>query len=222
MLKIIKYDDLATAELLVDAVYEGKEGGFLSGEPLSKLLPGIANLSGFRPSGKGKKKKFVVLCTSGEDKAWPDRLDLDTGRFIYYGDNRNPGTELHDTPGGGNQILRNAFEMLHVEPDQRRHICPFLVFQKHPTPVSSRSFQFKGLAVPGHADFSEKFDLVAFWTTFDRERFLNYRATFTILDAPRISRAWIEDLRAGKVPSMHAPSAWREWVETGRYRPLMA
>ena len=221
MLRTIKYDDLATADLLVNAVYEGKEGGFLSGEPLSKLLPGIGNLGGFRASGTGKKKRFVVLCTSGKDEAWPDRLDSNTGRFVYYGDNRSPDSQLHSSPGGGNQILRDTFEMLHVGPDQRRHICPFFVFQSHPTRVSSRSFQFKGLAVPGQAGLSERFDLVAFWTTLDGQRFLNYRATFTILNIPCISRAWVEDLAVDNVPSANAPPAWLEWVEMGKYRPLI-
>ena len=222
MLRTIKYDDLATADLLVNAVYEGQQGGQLSGEALSKLLPGIGNLGGFRASGKGDDKRFVVLCTSGGEKEWPDRLDLRTGEFIYFGDNRVSGKELHATPHGGNRILRHAFELLHAVPHQRESICPFLVFQNHTTDVSSRSFQFKGLAVPGGTELPETVDLVAFWKTSIGPRFLNYRATFTILDAPWISRAWIDDFRAGKVPSMHAPSAWREWVETGRYRPLMA
>ena len=165
--------------------------------------------------------KLVVLCTSGKDKAWPDRLDPGTGLFTYYGDNRKPGRDLHDTHLRGNRILRDTFELLHVGTDLRDRICPFLVFQTHPTPVSARSYQFKGLAVPGYEDVPETSDLIAFWKTSKGERFLNYRATFTILDAPRICRAWIDDLRAGNVPSMHAPSAWREWVETGKYQPLV-
>ena len=216
MLRTIKYDDLATADLRVNAVYEGQQGGQLSGEALSKLLPGIGNLGGFRASGKGDDKRFVVLCTSGGEKEWPDRLDLRTGEFIYFGDNRVSGKELHATPHGGNRILRHAFELLHAVPHQRESICPFLVFQNHTTDVSSRSFQFKGLAVPGGAELPETVDLVAFWKTSNGPRFLNYRATFTILDAPRISRAWIDDFRAGKVPSMHAPSAWRGMGRDGK------
>ena len=205
MVQIIEYENLANADLIVNAVYEGRQGSHLSGEALSNLLPGIGNLGGFRPSGKGDKKKFVVLSTSGEDKDWPDRLDLDTGKFIYYGDNRKPGTDQHDTSGGGNRILCHSFELLHVERDLRKHICPFLVFQKHPTPVSARSFQFKGLAVPGSVGLPETADLIAFWTTSSGQRFLNYRATFTILDARQINRAWIYDLQTRNSFSEHAP-----------------
>ena len=52
-----------------------------------------------RITGLGEKKKFTVLCTSGENRDWPDQLDVNTGRFIYYGDNRKPGRELHATNG---------------------------------------------------------------------------------------------------------------------------
>ena len=221
MVKIIKYDDLANADLLVDAVYEGKYGGKLSGEAISTLLPGVGNPGGFRASGKGDEKKFVVLCTSGEDKDWPDSLDLNTGRFLYYGDNKKPRNDLHETPRGGNRIFRHVFDLLHDRPAQRKRKYPFFVFRKYPTPVSARSFQFRGLAVPGCADLPETADLVAEWKTSNGQGFLNYRATFTILEAPQIGRAWIDDLRTRNLPSVHAPPAWSEWVETGKYRPLI-
>jgi hypothetical protein len=111
MTRIVSHQDLSTSDLIVDAIYEGGVG--LPGEPLSKVMPGVGNLGGFRAAGKGKDKKFVVLYTSGEDKDWPDSLDLSTGQFVYYGDNKSPGHELHDTQPGGNAILRRVFELLH-------------------------------------------------------------------------------------------------------------
>ena len=114
MLAIIRYEDLASADLLVDAVYEGEAGGKLAGEPLIKLIPGVRNQGGFRPSGKGKVKKLVVLCTSGSEKDWPDRLDPATGKFTYYGDNKKSEWDLHHSKLQGNHILRNTFEWLHV------------------------------------------------------------------------------------------------------------
>ena len=163
-----------------------------------------------------------MLFTTLEDETWPDRIDPNSGKLVYYGDNRKAKYELHKTPRGGNRILRYVFELLHDSPPLREQVYPFFVFEKHPTPVSARSVLFRGLATPGCADMSETDDLVAEWRTSNDETFQNYRATFTILDAPRISRAWIDDLRIGKVPSPHAPSAWREWVESGKYRPLIS
>jgi len=44
------------------------------------------------------------------DLDWPDELNPESGTFVYYGDNKKPGHELHKTPRGGNLILRSAFE----------------------------------------------------------------------------------------------------------------
>ena len=41
MFRVIRYDTLATADLFVNAVYEGKAESKLSGEPLSKLIPAL-------------------------------------------------------------------------------------------------------------------------------------------------------------------------------------
>src|SRR5690242_16106529 len=111
MSRIVPFTSLSRSDLYIDAVYEGGDG--LINEPLSKILPGVGNQGGFRAAGRGQDKKFVVLYTSGEDKDWPDALDLNTGQFIYFGDNKSPGHELHDTQRGGNAILRRVFELLH-------------------------------------------------------------------------------------------------------------
>jgi hypothetical protein len=219
---IVSYENCGDIDLIVDAVYEGEIGGRLSGEALSKLLPGVGNQGGFRPSGRGDDKRLVALYTSGEDKDWPDTLDLNTGQFIYYGDNKHPGHELHDTQRSGNSILRRVFSLLHASPPQRSLIPPFFVFKKYPTAVSARSFQFKGLAVPGFVGLPPTADLVAVWKTTEGQRFQNYRAVFTVLDAGAIQRAWIDDLAAGQSMTPNAPAAWVEWVERGRYRALTA
>ena len=222
MVRIIPYAKLPSADLIVDAVYEGKLGGQLSGEALSHLLPGIGNLGGFRAAGRGQDKRFVVLFTTGEDKDWPDHLDTNSGRFLYYGDNKKPGHELHDTQPGGNRILRHVFDLLHDRPPQRHRIPPFLIFERYPTKISVRSFQYRGLAVPGFTGLSATEDLVAIWKTSDGQRFQNYRAIFTILDVPQLSRAWIDDLENGAIDSPHAPDPWKDWIVRGSYRALAA
>jgi hypothetical protein len=220
MMQVNSYDALPHADLTTDAVYEGAAGGHLSGDPLSKLLPGIGNLGGFRVAGRGDDKRLVVLYTSGEDVDWPDQLDLNTGQFIYYGDNKTPGHELHDTGPGGNRILRQVFQLLHTSPVGRSKIPPFFVFQKYPTSVSARSVQFRGLAVPGFRGLPATSDLVAVWKTSDGQRFQNYRATFTILDVPVVKRAWLNDIAAGDGMSTNAPGPWVDWIKKGRYKAL--
>ena len=221
-MRVIPYDGCSEADLVVDAVYEGALGSHLIGEALSKLLPGVGNQGGFRPSGRGEDKKFVALFTSGEDRDWPDTLDLGTGQLAYYGDNKRPGHELHDTQRNGNGILRHVFSLLHSAPPDRSRIPPFFVFRKYPTSVSARSVQFKGVAVPGFFGMPPTADLVAVWKSSEGQRFQNYRAIFTILNIDKVSRAWIRDLEAGLVKSEFAPRAWQDWVATGRYNALTA
>ena len=60
-------------------------------------MPGSGNQGGFRAAGTGDDKKFVVLYTSGEGRDWPDHLDLNTGQFAYFGDNKTPGVEDDDS-----------------------------------------------------------------------------------------------------------------------------
>jgi len=79
----------------------------------------------------------------------------------------------------------------------RATVPPFFIFKWYPTPASSRSVQFKGLAVPGFSGLPATADLVAVWKTTDGQRFQNYRATFTLLNAPVIARAWLKELAAG-------------------------
>jgi hypothetical protein len=222
MTKIVPYAELMNADLIVDAVYEGGADGQLSGEPISRVLPGSGNMGGFRASGKGSRKNWVVLYTTGDDRDWPDTLDVNTGQFVYYGDNKNPGHEIHDTPQRGNKVLRDAFERLHDGSSSRIGIAPFLIFKKFQMPSGARSVQFKGLATPGFPGLSATEDLVAVWKASKGQRFQNYRSVFTILDAPVVSRAWIRDLAAGADASVNAPTAWKEWVAKGKYRALTA
>jgi hypothetical protein len=43
------------------------------------------------------------------------RASNDEGQFVYFGDNKTPGHELHETGRGGNRILRRIFDLLHAE-----------------------------------------------------------------------------------------------------------
>ena len=220
-MKVIQFEHLSDSDLIVDAVYESSTDGQLAGEPISKLVPGLGNMGGFRYSGTDVDKKVLILFTTGEDKDWPDSLDLQTGKFVYFGDNKTPGHELHDTRKGGNKILKRMFDVLHSSESERSCVPPILIFQKLPTERAARSVQFKGLAVPGFPGMSFTDDLVAVWKTSDGQRFQNYRATFTVLDVSVIPRQWIDDIAVGKAhESVYAPAAWKHWIESGSYKPL--
>lgn len=219
----VSFDDLPTSDLTVGATYEAGLDKNVRGEPLHRLLPGVGNQGGFRTAGSMAKGgvRLAVLFTVGDDPDWPDRLDVESGLFTYFGDNKAPGSELHATTRSGNRLLRACYDALHGEPPQRSLIPPFFVFTRA-TVGSGRDVKFLGLAVPGAQDVASGSDLVAIWRTKGGERFQNYRATFTVLDEGVIPRKWLEELRAGQALGPTCPPAFRRFVIDGVYSPLRA
>jgi hypothetical protein len=174
----VAFDQLSGCDLVLDRVYKGGNAGNAADDPLARLLPGVGNQGGFRAMGKAARDavRLVVLYTSGAEPDWPDELDPYTGAFTYFGDNRSPGRELHDTPRKGNLLLRTVFERAHSGPDGRTKVPPFLLFDK---PGTGRDVRFRGLLAPGSDRISGEEDLVAVWRTTKGQRFQNYRARFS-------------------------------------------
>lgn len=211
-----QFEALAQAELVVDALYRGGRSGNAGDDPLSKLLA-VGNQGGFRKCGRGNQTRYCILYSSLADNDWPDALYPENGRFVYYGDNKTAGKELHDTKQGGNRILQYAFD--EMANGRRASVPPFFIFTKS---VEGRDVHFRGLAVPGAPDLQSGEALVAIWRSNAGQRFQNYRAVLTILDVPTISREWIDDLEAGNHLTTNAPRAWAKWVRQGAYTPLVA
>lgn len=210
------FDQLATADLQVDAIYHGGRRGNAGDDPLGPLLK-VSNSGGFRYRGNMDKFSMIVLTTGMSDPDWPDNIDRETGVFTYYGDNKVPGQALHATPRRGNELLRRIFQDAHADSEARFRVPPIFVFA---TARKWRDVEFLGLVVPGTSDLNASEDLVAVWHTNSERRFQNYRARFTVLDAGVISRQWIDDIINGSNPLVHAPLAWKLWIETGQYRAL--
>jgi Restriction endonuclease AspBHI N-terminal/Restriction endonuclease len=219
--KVVEFAALGRADLVVDAVYRGGTSGNAGDDPIHVLLP-VGNQAGFRFRGSADHLHLVDLVAIYSDlgePGWPDALDTELGRFIYYGDNRHPGHDLHDTPRKGNRILRDSFAALRASSSDRGAVPPFFVFTKG---SKGRDVVFRGLAVPGAEGLSTSEDLVAIWRSREGSRFQNYRATFTILDSPVVLRSWIDSVVAGHPDDALAPQAWRDWIVSARYRPLRA
>lgn len=222
----IPFEQLQTADLIVDTVYEGGKVSGKGSEVLSKLMPNCSNSGGFRKimrkDGSGLPA-YVVLYTSMSELAWPDFLDEETGIFRYYGDNRNPGKSLLDTPRKGNQLLEFVFDCLNSRDGSLKNIPPFFIFKKT---GKGWDVQFLGLAAPGNPKISPDRDLVAFWRTLDEKRFQNYEAYFTVLDTYEpIDRRWLNALIYDNANSLqYAPAAWKRFMAEGRngIMPLVA
>jgi len=215
------FDELPGCDLIIDAVYEGGALGNAGDDPINKILP-VGNQGGFRYAGSINKLKYVVLYTSGENMDWPDRIDTETGIFKYYGDNKKPGHELHDTSKKGNLILKNLYDSLFTFISPREKIPPIFIFKKYPTSTSNRSVQFKGLCVPGTVHKDQFDSLIAVWRTANNLRFQNYAAFLTILDIAEIKRIWLNDLNQGKVLTNNTPTEFLTWKEKGKIKPLLS
>ncbi len=216
----VRFEVLPEADLVVDAVYRGGTTGTAGDDPIARLLP-VGNQGGFRFHGRRALPgcRLIALFSTFAEPDWPDHLDSETGRFTYFGDNRRPGHELHDTARGGNTLLRLCFDAVHATPSRRDVVPPFLVFSRV---GDARDVQFRGLAVPGAPAGAAVDDLVAIWKTAGDQRFQNYRAVFTLLDVAVVPRAWLRDVAAGRSASVTAPDAWHHWIATGNRRALQA
>lgn len=139
----VPFEELSSADLVVDRVYRGGALGSVADDPLSKLLP-VGNQGGFRYWGKRDAPRLVVLYTSGAEADWPDALDPATGTFTYFGDNRHPGKELHDSSRGGNVILRRTFDFASGA-EARAQVPPYFLFAKA---GRGRDVIFRGVLAP--------------------------------------------------------------------------
>lgn len=218
MPKIVPFANLDDADLVVDAIYEGGEAKHAGSDPLQKLLR-VGNSGGFRMLGSARQGNvhLCVLFSRLANIDWPDRLSPETGVFRYYGDNKTPGSKLHSTPRLGNLFLRDTFARLHS--GRRDLIPPILIFTKGP---KGRDVVFRGLAIPGTGGGVQQEDLVAIWRTSKGERFQNYRALFSILDVPTVSRQWLKSCLEKTPNDSEAPRAWLRWRDSGKHDPLIA
>ena len=127
---VVPFNQLSSADLVVDTIYKGGNVSGKGSEVLSKLLQNCSNSGGFRivirKDGSGLPA-YVVLYTSMQELAWPDYLDEETGVFRYYGDNRTPGKTLLDTPRKGNQLLEFVFDCLNSKDGSIKNIPSFLI-----------------------------------------------------------------------------------------------
>jgi hypothetical protein len=217
-LQVFSQTQLSDADLHVDATYVGGRAGNAGDDPFPKLLT-VSNMGGFRYRGNIASLELVVLMSSLNDPDWPDNLDVETGVFTYYGDNKKPGRALHDTPRNGNELLRRVFELASTDMAGRQAVPPILLFANK---GEWRDVVFLGLAVPGTSDLRVSEDLVAIWKSSNGRRFQNYRARFTVLDVPTVSRDWLRDILSGNPLSSNAPFPWLAWLKGGSPRALMA
>jgi hypothetical protein len=213
----VPFEELRSVDLVLGRTYRGGTSGSVADDPLNRLIP-VGNAGGFRYKGSFEAPLLIALYTTGTEDDWPDSLNTSTSTFTYYGDNRKPGRDLLDTPRHGNEILRRTFTRAHGDPRARAQAAPHLLFEKA---GQGRDIVFRGLLAPGAQDLTADQDLVVI--SHDRQglQVPNYQAKFTVLDAERVTRAWLNDVLAGEPLSDNCPAVWREWVTRRVYKPVV-
>lgn len=206
------FSDLASAPLIVDAVYRGGDLGHVGDDPLSRLLGG-GNQGGIRFIGRLNpfSIKLCILYSDFSRPEWPDHLDQNESVLRYYGDNRTAGRSAEQTKRRGNRVLRGLFERA-LEQD-RAHFPPIFFFVKH---GRGRDVVFKGLAVPlSSSPDGDPTGLKIVRHSVKGRDCENYLAHFRILDATHIPRAWLHDIHRGCATSSSAPKQWIDWINRG-------
>ncbi|WP_433595423.1 HNH endonuclease [Lysinibacillus xylanilyticus] len=223
-----KYEELSSAPLLVNSIYEGgSKNNPAADDPLTKLfkvdgfIKSVGNRSGFRKSNKehnGKSTKeiaYVVIFSTGKIKEWPDSYDKLTGTFIYFGDNREPGNYYLNTKQKGNAFLRDIFPKAYGPADARKTIPPMFVFES--TGVGS-NVEFLGVAVPGVKGKTQDQTLELKTYGEAHNQFENYKAHFTMLniEPEGVSREWLAQLKdINGDTKKYAPKEWINFLENG-------
>lgn len=209
--KEIDFDRLHEANLYIDCVYRGGTMGHQGDDPLHPLI-GVGNAGGFRKVGRDVTR-YAAIFSTGAEKDWPDRFSDDGQTFVYYGDQRSPGTAVLDTPRAGNRLLRQVFDLasLHTQ-SARAQVPPLFLFRKH---LAGRDVQFHGILVPRVSAVNDEAGLVELVTQAPGGTITNYRATFAVLRPMSIDRRWFQDLRAGDPLTENAPAEWFKWIAIG-------
>lgn len=222
------YEELCTAPLLVNSIYEGgTKGNPSADDPLTKLFrvigftKSVGNRGGFRKSTKelnGKNTKeiaFVIIFSTGKIKEWPNTYDKLTGTFIYYGDNKEPGNHYLNTKQKGNAWLKDIFEKAYGPSDARKTIPPMFVFESTGVGLN---VEFLGVAVPGvkGKTHDQTLELKTFGEASNQ--FKNYKAHLTMinLEPEGVSREWLAQLKDINGDNQkYAPKEWINFLVNG-------
>ena len=205
-------------DLVVDRVYKGGTAGNAADDPLARLLPGWATRAGSARwagrQGRGQAGRAVHLRRRTGLARRPGPLHRDL-HLLRRQPLTRPGTARHPAKRG-NLLLSRVFE--------RAHAGPGGPAEGPAVPAVRQARHGPRRAVPraartGSDRLSGEEDLVAVWRTTEGQRFQNYRARFTVLDAASVTRAWIGQIIAGDPLGTACPAAgghgWKQ-AATGR------
>ena len=184
---------------------------------------GIWNPQAVRTESKEDRIPFI-FCTTYPDRAgsfetpWHDEINLDEGRALYYGDNKDPDC-LDPSMVRGNRIMLKNQKLQHSASRSDRELAsPVLLVRAHGGNGLNYGFRTPiGLGVIWRSERVEQKN------EKPRSIFLNLRYEIFFLDLSAdhhlIDMRWIHARRKIGITSAaanrYAPSAWTTFVEEG-------
>lgn len=216
---VVEFNDLSNSNLIVNEIYKGGKASGKGSEVLHKLFPGISNSGGFRiKQGENPKRDyFCILYADNKHKEWINVFESSTGKFTYYGDNKDVNIPIENVSKKGISLLKRVND--HFKKENRKSIPPIFVFVKGKVGWDIR---FIGIAVPGFIEDQPTKFLEEVSYDEGEGQVANYKSIYTILDVRVISREWINDVMEGRAyESKHVPLNWKIWVDKGIYIPLI-
>lgn len=216
-----RFEDLEFADFISGSVYESRGGGFAN-EPLHQLFKlegykAVGTQSGIRRSKVEVKgidtEAYIVIVNTHEVEEWKNEYNQMTRILKYYGDNRTPGKEIHDTKQKGNLTFKKVFDLAYGGEASRSKLPPIFYFERY-GPRSD--MKFIGLAVPYVSGKTREEALNVNTYSTEGGTFENYEASFSIIDALHIKREWLTDLKLNRQSySPFAPVEWMDFIVLG-------
>jgi len=148
---------------------------------------------------------------------WNDSFDVDNGRVLYYGDNKDPGRDPGTAPG--NRLLLECFR-LHTSTarDLRMSAPPVVLFRAVAEAGRVKGYvEFQGFGIIRGVELITQFDQAL------GRSFSNYAYEIVTFSQARERESfdwtWISQRRNPALTAEEtlrsAPWAWRQWIERG-------
>jgi len=185
------------------------------------LEKGINRISGINVQNTMRYPAILISSSphkiGTETTPWEDIFDVDHGRIVYYGDNKNPDKQPNASQG--NKALLDAYQ-LHISnnSEERKNAAPILFFRKVPVGAKQKGFiQFQGFGIIRG---------IRLITQFDPKKklyFTNYEFEFVVFDLSAENEGFNWDwINKRKDPDVDidntikaSPKSWKAWIEYG-------
>lgn len=226
--QIYRFEDHANANPDLEFV-DGEKNWFFYTDARSEDLKALRFQAGIWNPKKVKaedkcERTPLIFCTTFPDRAgshdtpWHDQLNIEEGRVLYFGDNKDPSC-IDPSLVRGNRIMLENQRLQHSLVRQDRELSsPVLLIKAH----GDRGKDY-GFRTPIGLGVIWRSDRVSQRGSDSPAMFPNFRFEIILLDliedGGSIDMRWIHARRSPDYSSsdanQFAPSAWRTFVEEG-------